>query len=47
MWAGQSATLSICTEVSAFLNSLLEEVSEIAGPVIERSANRRQRNPNS
>jgi nitronate monooxygenase len=47
MWAGQSATLSICTDVSAFLNSLVEEVSEIAGPVIEWSANRRQRHSNS
>jgi nitronate monooxygenase len=43
MWAGQSATLSNCTEVSAFLSSLVEEVSEIAGRVIEWSANRRQR----
>jgi nitronate monooxygenase len=39
MWAGQSANLSTCSDVSAFLNSLVEEVSEIAGPVIQWSAN--------
>lgn len=39
MWAGQSANLSTCTEVSAFLNSLVEEVSEIAGPLVQWSAN--------
>jgi nitronate monooxygenase len=43
LWAGQSANLSTCTDVSAFLNSLVEEVSEIAGPVIQWSANRRQK----
>ena len=37
--AGQSANLSTCTDVSAFLSSLVEEVSEIAGPVIQWSAN--------
>src|SRR6202043_2434443 len=40
MWAGQSANLSNCTDVSAFLSSLVEEVSEIAGPVIQWSTNR-------
>ena len=40
MWAGQSANLSICTDVSAFLISLIEEVSEIAGPVTQWSASR-------
>lgn len=39
MWAGQSANLSTCTDVSAFLRSLVEEVSEIAGPVIQWSLN--------
>jgi nitronate monooxygenase len=39
MWAGQSANLAICTEVSAFLNSLVQEISEIAGPVIQWRAN--------
>src|ERR1700756_1386672 len=32
MWAGQSASLSTCTDVLAFLTTLVEEVSEIAGP---------------
>jgi nitronate monooxygenase len=40
MWAGQSANLSTCTDVWSFLTSLLEEVSEIAGPVVQWSANR-------
>jgi nitronate monooxygenase len=47
MWAGQSANLSICTDVSAFLSSLVDEVSEIAGPVIQWSINRRQKHPDS
>jgi nitronate monooxygenase len=34
MWAGQSANLSTCIDVSAFLTSLVEQVSEIAGPII-------------
>ena len=42
MWAGQSATLSHGTDVSAFLNSLVREISEIAGPVSQWSAKRRQ-----
>ena len=32
MWAGQSASLSTCSDVSAFLASLVREVAEIAGP---------------
>src|SRR5258706_7943005 len=47
LWAGQSANLSTCTDVLAFLTSLVEEVSKIAGPVIEWTANRRQRHSNS
>src|SRR6202166_1834962 len=43
MWAGQSANLSTCTDVSAFLTSLVEEVSEIAGPIIQWSAARREK----
>jgi nitronate monooxygenase len=39
MWAGQSANLSTCTDVAAFLSSLVEEVSEIAGPLIQWSTN--------
>ena len=41
LWAGQSAALSAHSDVSAFLISLVEEVSAIAGPVVEWSANRR------
>ena len=43
LWAGQSANLSTCTEVSVFLNSLVEEVSEIAGPLTEWSAKRHEK----
>ncbi len=43
LWAGQSASLSTCTEVSVFLNSLLEEVSEIAGPVVQWNEKRRHK----
>jgi nitronate monooxygenase len=43
LWAGQSANLSTCTDVSAFLTSLVEEVSEIAGPIIQWSAARREK----
>jgi nitronate monooxygenase len=35
LWAGQSASLSACTDASAFLHSLVEEVSEIGEAVIE------------
>ncbi len=42
MWAGQSANLSTCTNVSTFLESLVEDVAEIAGPVIQWSAARRE-----
>jgi nitronate monooxygenase len=47
MWAGQSANLSTSADVSAPLNSLVEEISEIAGPVMQWSANRRQKQSNS
>ena len=43
LWAGQSANLSTCTDASAFLTSLVEEVSEIAGPIIQWSAARREK----
>ena len=43
LWAGQSANLSTCTEVSVFLNSLVKEASEIAGPLTEWSAKRREK----
>src|SRR5689334_9815786 len=38
LWAGQSASLSTCTDVLAFLTSLVERVSEIAEPHIQGSA---------
>src|SRR3954453_23767464 len=38
LWAGQSANLSTCTDVLAFLTSLVEKVSEVAGPAIQRRA---------
>ncbi len=44
LWAGQSASLSTCTDVLAFLTSLVEEVSEIAGPLVQWSAARREAN---
>jgi hypothetical protein len=43
LWRGKSANLPTCTNVSAFLTSLVEEVSEIAGPVIQWSADRREK----
>src|SRR6266700_7860684 len=47
LWAGQGANLSTCTDVSAFLTSLVEEVSEIAGPIIQWSAaSRDKQSPN-
>src|SRR6202158_5082436 len=42
LWAGQSANLSTCTDVSAFFSSLVEEVSETAGPIMQWSAARRE-----
>src|SRR6202140_796506 len=42
LWAGQSANLSSCTDVLAFLTSLVENVSEIAGPLIQWSAASRE-----
>src|SRR5712692_5746900 len=38
LWAGQSANLFTCTDVMAFLTSLIEEISEIAEQVIQWSA---------
>ena len=43
LWAGQSASLSTCTEVSVFMSSLVEEVSEIGGPLTEWRARRREK----
>jgi nitronate monooxygenase len=47
MWAGQSANLSACSDVTAFLSSLVEEISEIAGPVMQWSANQREKRSSS
>jgi nitronate monooxygenase len=41
LWAGQSANLSACSNVLAFLTSLVQEASEIAGPITQWSAARR------
>jgi nitronate monooxygenase len=43
MWAGQSANLSTCTDVPAFLTSMVKEVSEIAAPIMHWSAARREK----
>jgi len=43
LWAGQSANLSACTDVSAFLKSLVEDVSEIAEPIMQWSVARREK----
>jgi nitronate monooxygenase len=45
LWAGQSASLSRATDVVAFLDSLVEDVAAIAGPVMQWSADRRQKIP--
>jgi len=47
LWAGQSANLSACTNVPAFLNALIAEISEIAGPVVKWSTSRRQKHSNA
>ena len=41
LWAGQSASISSCTDVEIFLRLLIDEVSEVAGPVVEWSARRK------
>jgi nitronate monooxygenase len=43
MWAGQSASLSPCTDATAFLAGLVQEVSGIAGPVANWSAKHLQK----
>jgi nitronate monooxygenase len=43
LWAGQSANLLACTDVTAFLTSLVEDASEIAGPIIQWRAARREK----
>jgi nitronate monooxygenase len=41
LWAGQSASLSSYTNASAFLSSLVDELSNIADPIISWSTTRR------
>jgi nitronate monooxygenase len=43
LWAGQSASLSTCTDAATFLDSLVEEVAHIAGPIVEWNARRREK----
>jgi nitronate monooxygenase len=43
LWAGQSAGLSNCTDVSDFLKSLIQEVSEIGAPVMQWSTKQRNK----
>jgi nitronate monooxygenase len=47
LWAGQSASVSTCTDISAFLSSLVDEVSTVADAVIDWSAQRRRKRSNS
>ena len=47
MWAGQSASLSTCTDVTAFLSSLVAQVSEVADPVSEWSSKHRRQPRNA
>jgi nitronate monooxygenase len=47
LWAGQSAMVSTGTDVAALLSSLVDDLSEIAGPVGQWSANRRQQHAGS
>lgn len=47
LWAGQSANIGACTDVAAFLRSLVDEVSQIAGPVVEWSAKRGRKSANA
>jgi nitronate monooxygenase len=42
LWAGQSASLSRCTDVQALLDTLVREVSEIGGAIQSWSTHRRQ-----
>jgi len=43
LWAGQSANLSTCTNLAAFLTSLVNEVSEVAERIVQWGASRRQK----
>jgi nitronate monooxygenase len=43
LWAGQSATLSRCTDVVTLLGSLVDEVADVASPIIQWNARRRHK----
>ena len=45
LWAGQSAGLSACSDVSVFLRSLIEDVSAIVGSISDWSAKYREGRP--
>src|SRR5262245_39794188 len=45
LWAGQSASVSVCTDVSTFLRQLVDDMSVIGGPVMEWNTRRRQGQP--
>jgi nitronate monooxygenase len=47
LWAGQSANLSACTDAATFCNALVKGVSQVAGPVIQWSANQTRKHSNS
>jgi nitronate monooxygenase len=47
MWAGQSAGLSTCTDALALLTSLVDDVSGIAGQIVQWSTSRRRNHSNS
>lgn len=45
MWAGQSANLAACTDVRAFLQALVDDLSSILTPVAKWSSRRRETVP--
>lgn len=47
LWAGQSASLSVCNDVGEFLTKLIGDVSEIAGPIMHWSAQHGQKRSHS
>jgi len=45
LWAGQAASVAACTDVKAFLSSLVDEISPIAETIMQWNANRPQTKP--
>lgn len=43
LWAGQSVGLSTCSDAVTFLRSMVEDLGEIANPIVEWNARRRQK----